>query len=427
MELTIKQTIALDYAEDKVTSEIIFGGAAGGGKSALGCYWVLKNCFKYAGSRWLIGRAKLKTLKETTLNTFFEICKIQGISADMYVYNQQSGTIRFNNGSEILLKDLFYYPSDPNFDELGSLEITGAFIDEINQITEKAKQIVMSRIRYKLDWFGLIPKLFGSCNPAKNWVYTQFYEPYKKGTLIERRKFVQALATDNPHLSAHYIENLKMLDEPSKQRLLYGNWDYDDNIDALIDFDSTNDYFTNEHVKPTGRKCITADIARKGRDTTVVRVWDGFVVIERRSLKVSLVNESVYLIRSLATKYSIPMSSVVVDEDGVGGGVRDYLRCYGFVNNSKPIGRTNYTNLKSQCSFIMANLIKEKKVYEVCTSEDIKARVRRELGAVRQANIDNDGKVGIRSKEDMKNELGSSPDEWDSIMMRAFFELGQRY
>lgn len=284
----------------------------------------------------------------------------------------------------------------------------------------------MSRIRYKLDEFSIIPKLLGSCNPAKNWVYTQFYDPAKKGILIERRKFVQSLVTDNPHISSHYIENLTMLDEASKQRLLHGNWDYDDNIDALIDFDSCNDYFTNEHVKPTGSKYITADIARKGKDTTVVRVWDGLVVIERKSLKVSLVNESVDLIRGIAIRHNIPMSRTVVDEDGVGGGVRDYLRCYGFVNNSSPIGKTNYNNLKSQCSFIMAKLIKEKKVYEHCESEDLKTRITREMGAVRQDNMDNDGKVAIRSKDEMKKELGYSPDEWDSIMMRGFFELAIR-
>jgi hypothetical protein len=61
-----------------------------------------------------------------------------------------------NNGSEILKKDL-YVPPDPNFDSLGSLEITGA-IDECNQITYKAWQIVKSRIRYKIKSLGITQK-----------------------------------------------------------------------------------------------------------------------------------------------------------------------------------------------------------------------------------------------------------------------------
>ena len=75
MELTIKQTKALDYLEDKVTNEVLFGGGAGGAKSVLGCYWQLKNRLKYPGTRSIIGRSKLKTLKETTLQSFFGCVK----------------------------------------------------------------------------------------------------------------------------------------------------------------------------------------------------------------------------------------------------------------------------------------------------------------------------------------------------------------
>ena len=67
MNLTIKQTEALDTLENNETNVLLFGGGAGGGKSLLGCYWILKNCFKYPKTRWLIGRAKLHTLKSTTL------------------------------------------------------------------------------------------------------------------------------------------------------------------------------------------------------------------------------------------------------------------------------------------------------------------------------------------------------------------------
>ena len=150
MILTVKQTIALDYLEDSTTTELCFGGGAGGGKSALSCYYLLKNCFKYPESRWLMGRAKLKTLKDTTLKTFFEVVKMQGLTTKDYHYNDQSHQITIRNGSEIFLKDLFFYPADPDFDELGSLELTGAIIDEASQVTLKAKNIVKSRIRYKL-------------------------------------------------------------------------------------------------------------------------------------------------------------------------------------------------------------------------------------------------------------------------------------
>ena len=64
MKLTVKQTIALDYLEDNITNEVLFGGGAGGGKTALGCYFQIKRRLKYPETRGLIGRAVLKTLKE---------------------------------------------------------------------------------------------------------------------------------------------------------------------------------------------------------------------------------------------------------------------------------------------------------------------------------------------------------------------------
>lgn len=172
MKLLPKQEHAIYYLKDNETTELLYGGAAGGGKSALGVLWLIEMAQTYPNTRWLMGRAKLSTLKETTLNTFFQLSSDLNLGSQ-YRYNAQNHIIYWNNGSEILLKDLFLYPADPNFDSLGSLEITGAFIDECNQIVYKAWQIVKSRIRYKLNEYGLIPKMIGTCNPAKNWTKTE--------------------------------------------------------------------------------------------------------------------------------------------------------------------------------------------------------------------------------------------------------------
>ena len=106
MKLLPKQEHAVYYLKDSVTKELLYGGAAGGGKSALGCLWLIEMCQKYEGSRWLMGRAKLKALKETTLNTFFELSNELGIT-QQWIYNSQSGIIQFTNGSQIIMKDLF--------------------------------------------------------------------------------------------------------------------------------------------------------------------------------------------------------------------------------------------------------------------------------------------------------------------------------
>ena len=433
---------------------------AGGGKSAIIALKLIENCQLYPGSRWLLGRSKLKTLKETTLNTFFELSNRLGI-ANQYFYNGQSGVIKWNNGSEIILKDLFFYPSDPNFDSLGSLEVTGGFIDECNQVVYKAWQIVLSRCRYKLkEWDingertdtmevvevdkegnpikwrnsrgeiteGLIPKLMGTCNPAKNWTYKQFYKPNKDKTIGKTRKFIQALPTDNPHLPQSYLDSLLSLDKNSKQRLYYGNWEYDDDPATLIDQDAIYDYWNPNHIERGGERMITIDVARKGRDKTVYRVWEGWLVIHRESIEKSGLVKVVDRAKELGRKFNVPLSRMVADEDGVGGGVVDFLGCKGFVNNSRPITNQdykgdNYANLKSQCSHLMAKKIMAREVGEMCDDQDIKDITSEEMEQVKQKDIDKDGKFALVPKETVKELIGRSPDEWDSIMMRYYFEL----
>lgn len=80
-DLSSKQGIAWRYLTDTVHTEILYGGAAGGGKSWLGAVWLMFMAGKYQGSRWLMGRAVAKTLKETTLNSFFDVAAAHGMRA----------------------------------------------------------------------------------------------------------------------------------------------------------------------------------------------------------------------------------------------------------------------------------------------------------------------------------------------------------
>jgi hypothetical protein len=42
---------------------------------------------------------------------------------------------------------------------------------------------------------------------------------------------------------------------------------------------------------------------------------------------------------------------------------------------------------------------------------------------IKQKDIDKDTRLGIISKDVIKANIGRSPDHWDSIMMRYYFEL----
>ena len=425
-EFTKTQKECLKYLFDNKTKEVLFGGAAGGGKSWVGVSYLILMCIQYPRTRYLMGRSKLDALKKTTLNTFFEVCTAWNLKAiEVYTFNGSSNVITFYNDSEIILKDLFLYPSDRNFDSLGSLEITGAFIDEANQITEKAKNVVASRLRYKLDENDLIPKMLMTCNPAKNWVYTEYYRPAKDNTIKPYRKFIQSLVGDNAYISKHYEKQLFELDELSKQRLLYGNWEYDASHDSLIQYDAIINMFSQKGID--GDKYISCDVARFGSDRTVIMLWQGLHLRTIRTLLKSSVNEVVEAVRQLQQENQVNLRNIIVDEDGVGGGVKDYLRCQGFVNNSRALKNENYQNLKTQCYYKLADLINKGQVGVSCSDVNVKNHIIEECEQVRTKDADKDNKLQIVQKDTVKAILGRSPDYSDALAMRMYYEIDSNF
>jgi len=420
-----RQSEALKFLSvDSDVETILYGGAAGGGKTMLGCMWQILRRLKYPGTRSLIGRAKLDTLKKTTMATFFQVANEIGLKAgEDFIYNQQSHIIKFSNGSEIILADLFLYPSDPMMTDLGGLEITDAFIDEATEITEKAYSIVSSRIRYKLNEFGLKPKILLTCNPSKGWIYNQFYLPYKNQNLPEHRAFIQALPGDNIHLPDSYVTSLSRLPEADRKRLLEGDWEFDNSSDRLYLYDELMRCFREPMA--VGEGYITADIARLGKDRTVLCVWRGLSCIDIVVLRQKRQDEVKAEIQRLMNQHGIRLSNVLADADGVGGGLVDSLRCREFMNGSKAVRGTQYMNLKADCYFRLGELIDKNEItLPIKWQEDIV----KELELIRRVDPDKEGKLRVTSNDTIIQRTGGiSPDIAVAIMMRAYFELNRNY
>src|SRR3990167_8359486 len=105
MKISLRPTLKQDEAYRKIfddhTTELLFGGAAGPGKSWLLCEWETVQCVRYPGVRYLLGREELKQLKATTLITLFKVFKHHGLKVGTHcVYNAQSGVVKFWNCSE---------------------------------------------------------------------------------------------------------------------------------------------------------------------------------------------------------------------------------------------------------------------------------------------------------------------------------------
>ena len=421
---TKRQSEAWRYLTDNKTNIVTFGGRAGGGKSYLGVLWAVTLCLQYKGIRFLIGRTVLTQLRLTTLNTLFELLNSMGLkSGEHFNYNGQSNVLTFYNKSEIIFKDLQYNPSDPNYDSLGSLEITAAFIDEAAQITSLAYNIVKSRIRYKLNEYNLIPKVLMTCNPSNNWIKKDFYLPYIQGKLEENKVFIPSLPMDNPHLPDSYIQMLKELPPQQRRRLLEGDWDYLDENDSLFKFDEISGSVFRMIPNPQDKKYMTIDVARFGDDRSVVMIWVGLVVVECHVYRKLSTVELSSQIQDLMRSHGIHPNQCVVDSDGVGGGVADQIRATNFINNSSPLHGQNFSNLKSQCYVKLSDLFREGKISINLLEPSLIDDLTQELLAVKLKDIDKDNKVAVQSKDEMKRMLGKSPDLSDCLMMRMLPEV----
>jgi len=417
VEYTPKQLEALrKLSRHDNCQMLVFGAAASTGKSFLGCDWQIKRRLRYPGTRGVIGRAELKRLQLSTMKTFWEVATMHGLKPSVhYTYNGQLNILRFYNGSEIILMDMADMPSDPQFQRFGSMEITDYFVDEVGEISKRAIDILDSRVRFRL--VDNKPKGFLTCNPTKGWLYNDIYLPARQGSLPDHVSFIQALPTDNPHTDPVYMDKLNRLPEYDRQRLLFGNWEYDDDSNSLFKTDDLNRCFRNE-VDDKATMYITADIARFGKDRTVIVVWRGLTAIDLKILHRADTQEVGEVIRDLIKRYEVKLSNVIADEDGIGGGVVDMVKCRGFMNGSKAPHPERYTNLKAECYYQLALMIEQGKIVFMAGEKN---QIIRELEMIKRHRSNSDQKLTVTPKDEIARQHGISPDLADAIMMRMYF------
>jgi phage terminase large subunit len=416
-----RQNEAFKVLADNDTTEIVYGGGAGSGKTFLACTWLLFMSLNYPGTKYFIGREELKRLRDTTLLTFFKVCKQFGVND--FKYNGQDHFIEFANGSRIDLLDLKYLPSDPLFERYGSSEYTSGFIEEGGEVYFDAFDTLKSRIGRQLnDKYFITGKILTSCNPKKNWLYKYFYKPHIKKTLPFYRKFIQALVQDNPFIESGYIESLERIeDRTKKSRLLSGLWEYDSDPSLLIEFDALIDLFENSWIHGSDYY-LTVDVARLGQDRTVICVWQGWRVVKIEYFQGKKLDYTKERCDDLEKRFEVPRSNQIVDQDGLGGGIVDFRKgMKGFVNGSKAIKNENYINLKSQCYYSLCERINKRQIWIDIDDPNLKEIITQELEILKMKDADTDYKMGIISKSKMKEILGRSPDFADALMMREYF------
>jgi len=433
-EPSVKQMQLFESFDDKEVTEVLYGGAASGGKSYGLMALATIKALQYDGIKILVGREELKNLKETTLNTLFEkVFPDFGIKKDFHFnYNQTSGIITFFNGSSIIARPLKYEPSDPNVNSLGSLEITFAIIDEAPEVVEKVIKILHSRCgRWLNKQYKIKPMLFMTCNPSRGYCYNEFYRPAQKNELKSYRKFIPATIDDNKFMGDEYKKHLlTTLDFNDKQRLLYGKWEFDNDPNALIKFDNINAAY--DYDKPTkleGDKFITADIAFTSDKCILIR-WVGMAVVEiREVIKDKERPEDV--INQMKKEHGVRNSNIAYDATGAGMYLKNYLpNSYIFHSGGKPVGGKikEFEHLKTQCYFLLANEIMKTdssfRIFDTKLKEELIDEVL-QIKTLPKEKID--AQIKMIKKDDIKKTIGRSPDILDALAMRFVYTVKTKY
>jgi phage terminase large subunit len=426
ISFTPLQDKAWNYLVDNETNIVLFGGSSGCGKTFLGCSWIVLMCIQYPGIVCGATRARIIDFRKSTQITLLNVLKSYGfVEGINYTFDRQVNIIQLYNQSKIIIFDSYYYASDPLYERLSSIELTFCLLDEASQISARAMQIIQTRLRYKHFEYKLIPKILIVTNPCNNHIKKDIYTPFINGTLEPHIKVVLGLVQDNPYIDKSYKENLERLDTPTKQRLLYGDWDYSSSDDSLFDQEQlVNIFYNTLFINNDNNKYICVDIASSGNDKSVITIWKGLECFDIQVYQHKTIPQLYEIIKHSMGVHGVNINNVVVDKSGVGVGLFDLLKgCKGFIANEKPTINI-YGMLKDELWYKFADYVNNGRIK--ISFDRYKDEIVQELGAHTMYKYDQDNnKTQVLPKDKVKSLIGRSPDIADSIVMRMYFEVKQ--
>ena len=221
IQRTAKQALFMDATQD----EVLFGGAAGGGKSYAQLIDAFLYACKYAGSKQLILRRTFPELNMSLIRVSQDV-----FPQEVCTYSATNHVWTFRNGS---LVDFGYCERETDVIRYQSAEYDCIRFDELTHFSEYVYTYLLSRLRGANDF----PKqMKSSTNPGgvgHAWVKARFVDPAPPLTEIKTeqgttRIFIPARVQENSFLmdkDPQYLRRLEALPENERRALLLGEWD----------------------------------------------------------------------------------------------------------------------------------------------------------------------------------------------------------
>ena len=211
-------------------NEILYGGAAGGGKSFGQFIDTVLYAGKYVGSKQLLLRRTFNELERSIIRIFEN-----NLPRSLFKYNQSKHTGKFLNGS---LVDFGYIDNERDLKQYQSSEYDVIRFDELTHFTEEMYVYMLSRLRGTAPFPRFMKSSTNPGGVGHTWVKARFIDPMqpnvvqeffdKDGDSLGTRVFIPARVQDNTFLMRNdpgYLRNLKNLSDRDQRALLYGEWD----------------------------------------------------------------------------------------------------------------------------------------------------------------------------------------------------------
>lgn len=213
---------------ESTEDEVLYGGSAGGGKSVAIVLEGLRACVQYPGMRVLLMR---RTYDELAESIFPVLAKFGYAAVLGAVWNATARELRFGNGSLFRFR---YMENEADATRRQGGEYQLLLVDEATLMPPGVVDILKyERLRTGSDLPVLGTRL--TCNPggpSHAQVKSRYIEGTAHGTRIYSDeqgltvRFIQAKATDNPHLDAGYRRRLDAIPDPQRRAAMRdGDWD----------------------------------------------------------------------------------------------------------------------------------------------------------------------------------------------------------
>lgn len=237
----MSRSVSIDYVPTKKqmmfhttdADEVLYGGAAGGGKSKACVMDALARCLTYPNSHAYIFRRTFRELEDTIIAEA-KASYPQGVGryvAGHHEYRLMNGSIiHFRHCASV--EDMYTY---------SGAEIHFLYIDELTTFERAIYDFLKTRLRAKKT-LGLVPVVRCTSNPGNighAWVKAYFVDagPFmskvphviQSSALGETKtvttQYIPSLATENPHITKDYIFELEKKPDALRRALLMGEWD----------------------------------------------------------------------------------------------------------------------------------------------------------------------------------------------------------